>query len=81
MTTLATQLSVLRDAPSHPFRGGFRNRVREACAIMHLAVHPIREVAPVAAVEEGADRGGIRVRRVVDRGESNQPGRRCVFAL
>ncbi len=70
----------LRNAPAHPFRGGFRNRVREACAVMHLAIHPICEVAPVAAVEEGVDRGGIRTCRVVDRGESDRPGGRCVFA-
>jgi hypothetical protein len=47
---------------------------------MHLAIHPIREVAPVAAVEEGADRGGISAGRVVDRGESDGPGRGGVFA-
>ncbi|MFO0401284.1 MAG: hypothetical protein ACK52P_06205, partial [Alphaproteobacteria bacterium] len=47
---------------------------------MHLAVHPVREVTPVAAVEEGADRGGIRAGRVVDRGEGDRPGFCCVFA-
>ena len=70
----------LRDAPAHPFRGGLRDGVREARAVMHLAIHPIREVAPVAAVEECADRGGIRAGRVVDRGESDRPGICCVFA-
>ena len=70
----------LRNAPAHPFRGAFRNRVREARAVMHLAIHPIREVAPVAAVEEGADRGGIRAGRVMDRGKSNRPGLLRVFA-
>ena len=70
----------LRDAPAHPFRGSFRDGVREARAVMHLAIHPIREVASVAAVEEGADRGGIRAGRVVDRGEGDRPGGRCVFA-
>jgi hypothetical protein len=70
----------LRDAPAHPFRGGLRDGVREACAVMHLAIHPVCEVAPVAAVEKGADRGGIRAGRVVDRGESDRPGGRCVFA-
>lgn len=53
----------LRNAPAHPFRGGRRDGVREARAVMHLAIHAIREVAPVAAVEEGADRGGI-LRRI-----------------
>ena len=70
----------LRDAPAHPFRGGFRDGVREARAVMHLAIHPIREVAPVAAVEECADRGGIRAGRVVDRGEGDRPGFCGVFA-
>jgi hypothetical protein len=27
--------------------------------VMHLAIHPIRKVAPVAAVEEGADLSGV----------------------
>ncbi len=70
----------LRDAPANPFRGGFRDGVLKACAVMHLAIHPIGEVAPVAAVEEGADRGGIGAGRVVDRGESDRPGICCVFA-
>ena len=70
----------LRDAPAHPFRGGFRDGVREARAVMHLAIHPIREVAPVAAVQKGADRGGIRAGRVVNRGESDRPGLLRVFA-
>ena len=70
----------LRDAPAHPFRGELRDGVRKARAVVHLAIHPIREVAPVAAVEEGADRGGIGACRIVDRGESDRPGGRCVFA-
>ncbi len=70
----------LRDAPAHPFRGGLRNGVREARAVMQLATHPIREVAPVAAVEKGADRGGIRAGRVVDCGESNRPSLLRVLA-
>ena len=70
----------LRDAPAHPFRGGLRDGVCEARAVVHLAIHPIREVAPVAAVEEGADRGGIRAGRVMDRGESDRPGGRGLFA-
>jgi len=70
----------LRDAPAHPFRGGLGDCIREARAVMHLAVHSLREVAPVAAVQEGADRGGIRACRVVDRGESNRPGLLRVFA-
>jgi hypothetical protein len=70
----------LRDAPAHPFRRSLRNRVREARAVMHLAIHPIREMAPVAAVEEGSHRGGIRAGRVVDRGAGDRPGRCGVLA-
>ena len=69
-----------RDAPAHPFRGGLRDGVRQARAVMHLAIHAIREMAPVAAVEEGAHRGGIRACRVVDRGEGDRPSLLRMFA-
>jgi hypothetical protein len=64
----------LRDAPAHPFRGGLCDGIRKARAVMHLAIHPVGEVASVAAVQEGADRGGIRAGRVVNCGEGDRPG-------
>ena len=70
----------LRDAPAHPFRGGFRDGVREARAVMHLAIHPIREVAPVAAVEEGADCVGFCLCCFQNARESDRPGLLRVFA-
>jgi len=62
------------DGPAHPLLGGGVDRVRQGLAAVQRVLNVVREVAAVAAVEEGPDRfkglaGGVR-----DGGHRQGPG-------
>jgi len=68
------------DGPAHPALGGGVDRLLQVRSGVQAVEHIVGKVAAMAAVQEGADQGGIRACRVVDCGERDRPGRCGVFA-